>query len=44
MAAFEPSAFSLEVGQRAIAGWDLDALARKLVAEQLDRARGRVRP
>jgi hypothetical protein len=28
--------------ERAVAGWDLEALARKSLADQLDRARGRV--
>ena len=28
--------------QRAIDGWDLDALARRCVAEHLDRVRGRI--
>jgi hypothetical protein len=39
---FTPLAEIERAIERAIAGWDLDALARKSVTEQLDRARGRI--
>jgi hypothetical protein len=39
---FTPLAEIERAIERAIAGWDLDALARRSVAEQLDCARGRV--
>jgi hypothetical protein len=39
---FTPLAEIERAIERAIAGWDLDALIRKSVAEQLDRAGGRV--